>query len=200
MRYRYVVLTFLAALVTIAAASGCSQPSSSPTNQAVHVSFDGSPVRMYLSSPFLVLVDPLVLSGVAPELQRLRSRPVSERPAALSRLSTTLRIGVHVVENFRPGLIQLRPADLERVADSRSDSRVVDVDSGTIVFVDLAHLPDVATVFTWERYDQALRAPRDDFSGFNAMLPNPQRPAFAVLSGNVGTAFEGDGAYKLKTR
>jgi hypothetical protein len=200
MRYSTLVLTFLAGLVTIAAQGGGSLPSPSPTNAAVHVSFDGSPVSMYLSSPFLVLVDPLALAGYAPELQRLRSRPVTERPAALSRLSPTLRIGVHEVEDFRPGPIQLRHADLERVASSRPDPRVVDVDSGTIVFVDLAYLPDVAAVFTWERYDRALQGPPGDFSAFKAMLPNSQRPAFALLSGSVDTAFKGDGAYRLKAR
>jgi hypothetical protein len=201
MPYNNLVVTSLAAVVmTIAAQGGTSRPSPSPTTPAMHVSFDGSPVRMYLSSPFLVLVDPLTLCGLTPELLRLRSLPLTDRPAALTRLSTTLRIGVHEVQDFRAGTIELRPADLERAAGSGSDSRVVDVDSGSIVFVDLAYLPDVAAAFTWERYDRALRAPRDDFSAFTAMLPNPQRPAFALLSGTVGTAFAGDGTYRLKTR
>lgn len=95
--------------------------------------------------------------------------------------------------------VRIGPTDLERVEHDDVDPRVVDVDSGTIVLVDLVHLPRVASVLTWERYDLALQAPVGDISPYTQMLAEPSRPDFALLFAAEGTAFDGDGAYLLKS-
>src|SRR5208283_2800934 len=95
----------------------------------------------------------------------------------------------------RPGLYRLSPEDFEErwsddvdeddedghVEDDESgndddrldfgghtaDDRIFDIDTGTLIVVDLDHLGALAKILPWERYDRALQSPTGDDSPFN---------------------------------
>ena len=165
--------------------------------RASNISFDGAPVELELTSPCIVLIDPLALDGLRTQLQKVGQVPLVEQRRLLREQSQPLRIGLHDVTNFRPGVFRVSVADFER-ADDSPDPGTVDIDSGTMVLADLAHLARVAQVLTWKRYDLALRAPSGDDTAFMAMRSELGGPFCAVLSASGDTAFDGDGAFRLR--
>jgi hypothetical protein len=198
-----IVIIGLAAL-----GNGCTSPgdrqasdpgSRSTTKPTSNVSFGSEPVKLQLSTPYIVSIDPLALDGLRDRLQLLEGRTPTEQRQLLKTLSVPLRIGLHEVKDFRPGLYSVSRNDFEAIEGSEADERVVDVDSGTIVLADLAHLARVARVLTWERYDRALQAQPGDDSAFRTMERELGGPFFAIVTGSVDSSFQGDGAYRLRS-
>src|SRR6516165_3533497 len=137
-----------------------------PTN----VSFDGSPVQFRMDSPLLVCFDPIALDMLGESLQPgtpfdvggLLERANANHPA----------VACFTIPDFRPGSYTLNPRDIRKFGDDDEDLdysegelepgdtapefRFVAVDSGTLIFVDLAHLPKLVTLLTWEQYDRFL--------------------------------------------
>ena len=121
--------------------------------------------------------------------------PLPGRAARVSALRTTLRIGVHTIQAFEPGMYWIGARDIVPAADDRAArGGVVDVDSGAIVVTDLDALPSVAKALTWERYD-ALFGPTGDAK--LADLLRELGPRFAILFGDASRPFAGDGSYRL---
>jgi hypothetical protein len=126
-------------------------------------SFAGEPIELELACSHIVLIDPLAQDGLRAELQILSGSPQSEIAEGLRDLSGGLRIGLALVGNFRPGRYKLGNEDIEET-DNETDSSIVDVDSGTICFIDLHHLGLAAKALTWDRYDSFLRSQVGDNS------------------------------------
>lgn len=166
-----------------------------PTN----ISFDGRPIEIVVNSAYLVLLDPLVLDGLRANLQSLAGCRPAERAGMLRNLPGPMRIGVHEITGFRPGNYRLAASDLEAFdEDNVSDDGVCDVDSGAIIIADIGKLDAIATILTRERYDYLLRSPLEDDSRYLALIDELGGPYFGLLNPADGTAFNGDGSYKLR--
>src|SRR5688500_10776855 len=98
------------------------------------VSFNGESVEVQLTSPYLVLIDPLALDGLRTELQETAAVAPEQQRRILRAMRSPLRIGVQEIMNFRPGRFRVGPNDFQKAsssAESSADSGVVDVDSGS---------------------------------------------------------------------
>jgi hypothetical protein len=177
-----------------------------PTN----VSYDGSPVQFRMDSPLLACFDPLALDmladilrpGVPSGIVELLDRANASHPA----------VACFTLPGFRPGLYTLDPYDIKKFGDEDDDYDYsegeqeagekapeypwVGVDSGTLIFADVAHLPKLVTLLTWEQYDRSL--------GNDAILPAIVErlggPCFAVVvsDARLGMQFDGDGTYTIQ--
>ncbi len=165
----------------------------------MNASFDGRPARFSLQSDQLVLIDPLALDGLAAELAAVGEAPAAAQPGMLSDLARHgLRIGLHRVAGFRPGEYQADPHSFESADATGSDPGVFDLDSGTVVLIDLLLLTPVARVLTWDRYDALLQTPLDDDSALGGINAEVGRAGFAIISADASTPLSGDGAFRLK--
>jgi len=164
----------------------------------VNVSFSGRPARFDLQSNQIVLLDPIVLNGLASALVDIGVAPVNQQPEMLQALAERgpLRTGLHEVAGFRPGLYQVDRHSFQ-AAEGESDPGAFDVDSGAVVLVDLSLLGPVAQVVTWDRYDELLRAPLDDYSLLDKINAELGRPGFAVIGAEAASPFSGDGTFRL---
>ena len=79
--------------------------------------------------------------------------------------------------------------------DEAPDYLFVGVDSGTLIIADLAHLPKLVTLLTWEQYDRSLR----DETVFPSIIERLGGPYFAVIlsDSRLGMQFDGDGTYTI---
>jgi hypothetical protein len=161
------------------------------------VSFNGESVEVQLTSPYLVLIDPLALDGLRTELQETAAVAPEEQRRILRAMQSPLRIGVHEIMNFRPGRFRVSPNDFQK-ASSSADSGVVDVDTGSVVLADLPHLARLAEIMTWDRYDQALQSPVGDDSAFLSIQAELGGLYFALISASADAEFDGDGAFRLR--
>jgi hypothetical protein len=160
-------------------------------------SFSGEPIEFELSSPYILLIDPLALDGLSPELQTISEIPRSEIPERIRDLSGGLRIGLIQMSHFRAGRYQLGNEDFEET-DEAADPSIFDIDSGTVCVVDLNHLGATAKTLTWDRYDAFLRSQLGDNSIWIDIIEKVGGPFFGMLNGDVSTPFRGDGSYRLK--
>lgn len=163
----------------------------------MNASFDGRPARFDLQSDSVVLIDPLALDGLAPELVEIGAATRQEQVARLAALGGRgLRIGLHHVRQFRPGAYQV---DLNsfRSAEADDGPGVFDVDSGTVVVIDLSALARVAQALTWDRCDELLQAESGNYSVLEAINAEVGRPAFALISADAESRFSGDGSFQL---
>lgn len=163
----------------------------------MNASFDGQPAEFNLQSDTLVLIDPLALDGLASELIKLGAVCQQDQATGLAALGQRgLRIGRHRVADFRPGLYRV---DLNsfRTTAAEDGPGVFDIDTGTVVLIDLAALASVAQALTWDRYDRILQAEPGDHSLLNAINVDIGRPAFALVSADAVSPFSGDGAFEL---
>jgi len=173
-----------------------------------NVSFNGSPVHFLLDSPLLACFDPLALDAIRDSLPpegHLDFSILAERVGG---------VACHTIEDFRPGLYTLDPHDIQKFGDEeddfdysdaeQADSEPVDkaksfpfamVDSGALIVADVAHLPKLVTLLTWEQYDLGLQ----DDSVFVNIIEALGGPYFAVIYGGSipGMEFDGDGAYTI---
>jgi hypothetical protein len=166
---------------------------------AKNVSHDGKPVEFLLSSPLVVVIDPLVLDGISVDLQALTPSAVEARPALLRALPGMMKVGMHRVDAFVQGSYSVGNEDIQPVDAALDEPGVFDVDSGTILLVDLIYLTRLAGAYV-DRYDSALGAPVGDDPPWLAIVDEVGGPFFGVLSGDLRTPFAGDGAYRLASQ
>lgn len=159
-------------------------------------SFEDEPAELQLNSSCVVLIDPLALDGLRDELMQIGEAPVEQQRGLLQKLWSALRIGLHDVADFRPGLYRVARSDFEKTED-KDKPGVVEIDSGTVILADLSCLARLAQVLTWERYDEALQAPIGDNSRLEAIRAEVGGPFFVWISGDASTPFSGDGAFRL---
>lgn len=163
----------------------------------MNASFDGRPARFVLQSDRLVLIDPLALDGLASDLAAVAAASDDQQEHMLRTLGERgLHIGLHPIQEFRPGWYQ---ADLSSFApaEDSTDAGVFDVDSGTVVLIDLTLLEAVTKSLTWDRYDKLLQSPLEDESLLDAINAEVGRPGFAIISADADSPFSGDGAFHL---
>jgi hypothetical protein len=166
----------------------------------LNASFDGRPVTLRIESPYLVLIDPMALDGLSSQLAELSAASQSDRLAALHAFGKYgLRIGVHSVGELPPGLYEIGLDAFEPSTSDQEDTRAFDIDSGTVVVIDLGALSAVAGVFTWDKYDLLLQAPVGDYAILEEMNHAVGGPRFALIAADASTPFTGDGAFQLRT-
>lgn len=158
-------------------------------------SFDGRPVIFEMATPSLVLIDPLALDGLSSELQSIDVQ-ARDPIAAIAPYSGYLRIGVHTILNFRPGLYRLALTDFIH-SESGDDPRDFDIDSGNVVAIDFTSLGAVARHLDWDTFDSLLRSPVDDESVCREIVHAVGGPCFAIVSAHSATPFDGDGCFRL---
>lgn len=166
------------------------------TKRPTNFAFDQRPAQLDLTSPVIVLLDPLALDGLSAELQRVSAAPAAQQRRLLKDLQTTLRIGIHELSDFRPGTFELGAGDFESASDG--DGGAFDVDSGTVVVIDLPYLGRVAAVLTWDRYDALLQAPVDDDTALNQLVADVGGSCFALIAASADSSFDGDGAFRVR--
>jgi hypothetical protein len=181
----------------------------------MNVSFDGAPVQFRLDSPLLACFDPLALDMLhellpdesAFDVSGLLRRANANHPA----------LACFSIPEFRPGLYALDPRDIRKFGDEDDNLVYVGdwepeskneesgdqeaaylfaaVDSGALVFADLAKLPMLIRVLTWEQYDLGLQ----DEAVFADLVAKLDGPYFAVILGGCmpGMEFDGDGTYTI---
>jgi hypothetical protein len=177
-----------------------------------NVSFDGSPVQFRLDSPLLACFDPLALDMICESLQPDGHLDVG---ALLERVAVSFAaMSCYTVEDFQPGFYKLDPRDIQKFGDEEHDfdfsegehaeTEPVDkstsfpfvaVDSGALIIADVAHLPKLVTLLTWEQYDLGLQ----DDAVFVKIIEALGGPYFAVIYGGCmpGMEFDGDGTYTI---
>jgi hypothetical protein len=137
-----------------------------------HSSDNTDSVEFLLETGLVVLIDPLALDGLKDTFDaQFTSRLVADERAVLS-LPGGLRVGVHRVPAFTPGRYCLSRADIQEIEPSKSDDApaVFDIDTGTLIAVDVRYLPVLAQVLTWQRYDWLLQSPVDDRSRWDEIV------------------------------
>jgi len=157
------------------------------------------PIEFMLSSPLVVLIDPIVLDGLSAELQAICDSPISERTAMIRVLPGFMRVGVQQVVSFRPGAFRLGNNDFEET-DEEESAETFDVDTGTVCIIDLNSLRSTAKTVRWERYDRMLRSTTALESIGIEMIKEFGGPFFGMLSGDISTPFRGDGRYRLRSK
>jgi hypothetical protein len=164
-----------------------------------NVSDGRGPIEIQMASSLVVLIDPLVLDGISAELQELSPSEVEANPALIRALPGPMKVGLHRVEDFLPGIYRIANEDVEGVDNNEEDVSVFDIDTGTIILADLGYLARLARILTWERYDGALRSPAGDDSPWLRFAEELGGPFFGILWGDINTPFQGDGTYKIRS-
>lgn len=174
-----------------------------------NVSFDGSPVQFRMDSPLLACFDPLALDMLGDILRAITPFDLAELLERANANHTTL--ACFTIPDFRPGLYTLDARDIKEFGDEDDDFDYsegeheagdqapdylwVDVDSGTLIFADVGHLPKLVTLLTWEQFDRSL----GDDTILPAIVEQLGGPHFAVIRSNsgLGMQFDGDGTYTI---
>jgi len=178
----------------------------------INVSFDGSPVQFRLDSPLFACFDPLALDMIRDSLPPDGHFDVG---ALLERVTANFpAMACYTIEDFRPGFYALDPRDIRKFGDEednfdygageQAETEPVDkttsfpfaaVDSGALIVADVAHLPKLVTLLTWEQYDLGLQ----DNGVFVHIIEALGGPYFAVIHGGCmpGMEFDGDGTYTI---
>jgi hypothetical protein len=179
-----------------------------------NVSFDGSPVVFRMDSPLLACFDPVALDVLRDLL--LAAAPF-DMAAILEQANANYpAMACYTIPDFRPGLFTLDPRDIKKFGDEDEDFdyggeqaesdpdntepsyAFAAVDSGTLILADVARLPKLVTLLTWEEYDKAL--------GGDGVFPRITEglggPYFAVIvsDSRLGMQFDGDGTYTVLVR
>jgi len=162
-----------------------------------NVSESRGPIEFQMSSPLLIAIDPLVLDGISAELQALPPSKLAATPEMIRALHGPMKLGIHRIEDFIPGKYRIANDDLEPVNGDQEDVGVFDIDTGTLILVDLAYLAGLARILTWERYDDALQS--DDDSCWLSVVEELGGPFFGLLCGDISTLFKGDGSYRIRS-
>jgi hypothetical protein len=164
----------------------------------MNASFDGRPVRIVLESRHIVMIDPLALDGLSEQLAEIGELPEAKQLLSLQALGEHgLRIGVQGVGSAGPGTYQIGLDSFVAADAAGTDPGVFDIETGTVVVIDLRALSAVARAFTWDRYDALLQAPVGDDSMLADMNQEVGGPRFAILSADAESPFTGDGAFRL---
>jgi len=166
---------------------------------ARNVSGGRESIQLQISSPLLALIDPLVLDGISPELQKLSPSEVAANPELVRALQGPMKVGLHRIEDFVSGTYRIANDDIEAVVSDQGDVGAFDIDSGTLILVDLSYLARLAQILTWEKYDLALQSPADDDSCWLRFIDELGGPFFGILWGGIDTPFRGDGTYRIRS-
>jgi hypothetical protein len=167
---------------------------------AMNASFDGRPVRLTLQSDRLVLIDPLALDGLRAELTEISRVAPNKQAEEIHALGVRgLRIGLVDVPSFQTGTYEFDVRSFESVDPDSSDQGVFEVDSGTVVVIDMAALEQVAGALTWDRYDALCQSSPSNDSALEALNSDVGGPRFAILLADAESQFSGDGAFRLRT-
>jgi len=166
---------------------------------ARNVSGGRESIQLQISSPLLALIDPLVLDGISPELQKLSPSEVAANPELVRALQGPMKVGLHRIEDFVSGTYRIANDDIEAVVSDQGDVGAFDIDSGTLILVDLSYLARLAQILTWEKYDLALQSPADDDSCWLRFIDELGGPFFGILWGDIDTPFRGDGTYRIRS-
>jgi hypothetical protein len=153
----------------------------------------GEPAAVYLESPVLVLIDPVVLHRHRGQLRELAGAPERVRLRRLAAIGGSLRIGVRRIPRFMRGFHVVGPEDVVPARGRERD--IADVRSGAVIVTDLAALPALAAVLTQERYDR-LRA--DRAAEAERLSRDLGYARLLVLQAAQDGPFAGDGAYRLR--
>ncbi len=166
----------------------------------MNASFDGRPVALRLESSHIVLIDPLALDGLSRQLMEIGALSRDEQLTRLGALGEHgLRIGVHSTDGTPPGTYEIGLDAFEASAPGDRHPGVFDVDSGTVVMIDLGALSAVAGAFTWERYDALLQTAVGDDSLLDELNTEVGGPRFAIVSADASSPFTGDGSFRLRS-
>jgi hypothetical protein len=156
-------------------------------------------VEFLLETGLVVLTDPLALDGLRNTLDvEFATRLAADARAVLS-LPPGLRVGVHRVPAFTPGPHRLSRSDIEEIdpGEGDDDPAVFDIDTGTLIAVDVRYLPVLAQVLTWERYDWFMQSPVGDRSRWDEIVEQVGGAMFCIIDADIDSRFPGDGRYRL---
>jgi hypothetical protein len=177
-----------------------------------NVSFDGSPVQFRLDSPLLVYFDPIALDMLR---ELLPADIPLDLVGLLERANATYpAVACYTIPDFHSGVFTLDPHDIRKFGDEEDDfdygegeQRASEppnapafpfaaVDSGTLLFADVAHLPKMATLLSREQQKDCSLA---DVAVWPQIIEGLGGPYFAVIVSNssVGMQFDGDGVYTI---
>lgn len=107
-----------------------------------------------------------------------------------------------------PRLVLIDPLALDGLLDLDSfesvdahdpDPGVFEIDSGTVVVIDLSALLPVASTLTRDGYDYFLQSPIGDDSRLMAINDDVGGSRFAIISADASRPFSGDGPFRLLT-
>jgi hypothetical protein len=158
-------------------------------------------VSLRLDSGLVVLIDPLALDGLKDLFTHEFAARLAADPSLVRTVPGFLRVGIHRMNPFAPGSHRVSRLAIEQVDDASSeeDDGIFDIDTGSVVLVDVHHLASVANALTWERYDWALQAPSDDTSRWAAIAREAGGDVFGILDAESDSPFPGDGRYRLRS-
>lgn len=155
-------------------------------------------IAFRLSSPDLVVLDPLALDAMSNDLRAVGMDSPALRRERLRAARGPLEIGLFRVEPFVVGQYEIGLNDLEAVDGVTSEGHTFEIDTGTAVFVDVAYLAPVAAALTWDRYEQFLQSAVGDDSVWERIIQEVGGPYFGLLFANADYPFSGDGSYRLR--
>lgn len=167
-------------------------------SQVKNISASNQPIEIQLDSKYLVLIDMIVLDGLAGDFSASPD-PISADPVEyLTPFSSPLRIGIYEIPEFTPGIYSFSVKDIIKADPDEPGSHVVYIDTGELVLVDFSHLSAVAKHLTWEQYDLYLQAQDDDDSIIKSINKKVGGAYFGILGADPDTEFDGDGCFKMK--
>jgi hypothetical protein len=153
-----------------------------------------------LDTGLVVLIDPLALDGLRDIFTHEFAARLAADPSLVRAVPGFLRVGIHRVIPFAPAIYRASRRGIEQVDDagSEEDCGLFDIDTGSVVLVDVHHLASVAKALTWERYDWALQASLGDTSRWEAIARDAGGEVFGILDADLDSHFPGDGRYRLR--
>ncbi|MBN1535084.1 MAG: hypothetical protein JW908_00010 [Anaerolineales bacterium] len=167
-------------------------------SKAKNISTGEQVIEMQMDSPYLVLIDLLVLDGISREFSLLTDPITSDPIEYLASLSGPLRIGLYEIPDFMPGNYRFSAGDLTIFDPDEISPEIVDIDTGEMVLIDYSHLGAVAKHLTWDLFDRYLQAPDNDDSIIVSINNKLGGAYFGILGADPETEFDGDGSYMMK--
>ncbi|PTX92777.1 hypothetical protein DB346_22935 [Verrucomicrobia bacterium LW23] len=164
------------------------------------------PVRLQLTSRFIVLVDPLIAFELAnveyPAVtSQLKAKTIQK---LLDDNSGHMNCLVVEIDDFSPGEYEIDFADI--CSCDEDEKSFVSVDSAAILVADYTHLASVLAHMEWEVYDECLQEDGDVV--FAKAIEKTGGAFFAIIEGGIseemgeeppeGHDFIGAGTYILK--
>jgi hypothetical protein len=155
-------------------------------------------VAFRLSSPDLLVLDPLALDAMSKDLRAIGEDSPAMRRERLAVARGPLEIGLFRVEPFVVGQYEVGLNDLEAIDRATTEGHTIEIDTGAAVFVDVAYLAPVAAALTWDRYEQFLQSAVGDDSVWEGIIQEVGGPYFGLLIADADYPFNGDGSYRLR--
>lgn len=166
--------------------------------QVKNVSSGEQAIEIQLDSKYLVLIDMIVLDGLAGDFSASPDPIPADPVEYLTPFSSPLRIGIYEIPDFTPAIYRFSAKDFIKADPDEPGSQVVYIDTGELVLVDFSHLSAVAKHLTWDLYDQYLQSDVDDDSIIFSINKKIGGDYFGIIGADPDTEFDGDGCYKMK--